>query len=67
MKKLGKSKSSKNFLGRRFTVDISNLCFIAKYNGWEETIFSVLILRETYLLIGLSDTIMVAFFLSGIN
>ena len=38
-----------------------------KLNGREETIFSVLILGESFLLIGLSNAMMVAFFLSGIN
>ena len=40
---------------------------MAKLNGWEETIFLVLILGEHLLLIGLSNAAMVAFFLSGIN
>ena len=40
---------------------------MAGHNGWEETIFSVLILIEHFSLIGLSNTNMVVFFLSGIN
>ena len=40
---------------------------MAKLFGWEETIFSVLVFGENTLLIGLSDGIMVIFFLSGIN
>ena len=41
---------------------------MAEHNEWEGTIFSVLILVENVSLIGLSNTIMVAFFLlSGIN
>ena len=40
---------------------------MVEHNGWEETIFSVLILGETFSLIGLSNTIMVVSFLSGIN
>ena len=39
---------------------------MVKLNGWKETIFSVLILGENFLLIGLSNVKMV-FFLSGIN
>ena len=40
---------------------------MAKLNGCEETILSVLILGEKFLLIGLSNAMMVAFVLSGIN
>ena len=40
---------------------------MVKRNGWEETTFAVLILEEILLLIGFSNAIMVAFFLSGIN
>ena len=36
-------------------------------NGWEETIFSVLTLGESLLLISLSDVMMISFFLSGMN
>ena len=50
-----------------FTANFSNLYFMVKLNGWEETIFSVLILAENLFLIGLSNAMMVAFFLSGIN
>ena len=38
-----------------------------KVNGWETTIFSVLILEENLLLIGLSNVMMVAFFLAAVN
>ena len=40
---------------------------MAKLYGWKETIFSVLIFGENVLLIGLSNVMMVIFFLSGIN
>ena len=40
---------------------------MTKLNGWEETIFSVLILGEDFLLIGLKNAMMVTIFLSGIN
>ena len=40
---------------------------MAKHNGWEETIFSVLILGENFSLFVLSNNVMIAFFLSGIN
>ena len=40
---------------------------MVEHNEWEGTIFSVLILGEKFSLIPLSNTIMVAFFLSGIN
>ena len=40
---------------------------MVKLNGWKETIFLVLILGKNLLLIGLSNAMMVAFFLSGIN
>ena len=40
---------------------------MVKLNGWEETILSVLILGETLLLTGLSNVIMVVFFLSRTN
>ena len=39
---------------------------MVKYNGWEETISSVLILAVHFSLIGLSNTIMVVYFLSSI-
>ena len=35
---------------------------MVKHNGWEETIFSVLILGENFSLVGLSNAIMVAYF-----
>ena len=40
---------------------------MAKLYGWKETIFSALILGGKFLLIGLSNALMVIFFLSGIN
>ena len=40
---------------------------MAKHNGWDEILFSVLTLGENFLLIGLSNAIMVVFFLSSIN
>ena len=40
---------------------------MAKHNGWKETIFSVLIPGENFSLIGLSNTIMVAYVLSGLS
>ena len=40
---------------------------MVKLNGWEETIFSVLISGENLSLIGLLNAMMVALFLSGIN
>ena len=40
---------------------------MVKLNGWEEAIFSVLIFGENLLLIGLSNAMMVKFFLPGIN
>ena len=40
---------------------------MSKFYGWEQTIFSVLMFREKVLLVGLSNAVMVTFFLSGIN
>ena len=40
---------------------------MAKLYGWKQTIFSVLIFEELFLLIGLSNALMLIFFLSGIN
>ena len=40
---------------------------MAKFNGWGETIISVLILGEHFLLIGLPDAQMVTIFIFGIN
>ena len=40
---------------------------MAKLYGWEENIFSVVIFGETFLLIGLSNAMMVIFFLSDLN
>ena len=40
---------------------------MVKLDGWEETIFSVLILGGNLILIGLSNAMMVAFLLSGID
>ena len=40
---------------------------MAEHNALNETIFSVLILGEKLSLIGLSNTVMVVFFLSGFN
>ena len=40
---------------------------MVKLNGWEETIFSDLILGENLSLIGLLNAMMVALFLSDIN
>ena len=40
---------------------------MVKLNGWEEAIFSVLILGENLLLIGLPNAMVVSFFLAGIN
>ena len=40
---------------------------MVKLYGWKETIFSVLISGENFLLTGLSNALMVIFFLSGRN
>ena len=40
---------------------------MVKLDGSEETMFSVLILGENLILIGLSNAVMVPFFLSGID
>ena len=40
---------------------------MVKLNGWEETISPALILGENLSLTGLSNAMMVAFFLSDIN
>ena len=62
-----KVKVFKTFKQRDFITNFSNLCFMFKFNAWEETIVSVLILGENLLLIVLSNAMMVTFFLFGIN
>ena len=47
--------------------DFSNLYFMFRLKGYEETIFSVLILGKNLLLIGLSNAMIFACFLSAIN